>query len=110
MRGPLPSYRPEFSSVFLEQAQEIARQRTVKYQLRQRALLVVLLHQQPLLSNIEAAQRVQLHPRSVQRWRRRWAKGDCSLADEAGRGRKADFSPAGPCAGQGSGLRNGRGN
>jgi hypothetical protein len=104
MRGPLPIYRPEFPSAFLEQAQEIARQRTVKYQLRQRATLVVLLHQQPLLSNIEAAQRVQLHPRSVQRWRRRWARGDFSLEDESGRGRKADFSPTGPRSDQGNGL------
>jgi Homeodomain-like domain len=110
MRGPLPSYRPEFSSTFLEQAREIARQRIVKYQLRQRATLVVLLHQQPLLSNLAAAQRVQLHPRSVQRWRRRWAKGDFSLEDELGRGRKADFSPAGSRSGQGGGLRTGRGN
>lgn len=107
MRGPLPSYRPEFPATFFEQAQEIARQRTVKYQLRQRATLVVLLQQQPFLSNIEAAQWVQLHPRSVQRWRRRWAKGDFSLEDEPGRGRKADFSPAGPRSGQSGGLRTG---
>ena len=86
MRGPLPSYRPEFPPTFLEQAEKLARQRTVAYQLRQRALLVLLLRQQPLVSNSEAAERVQLHPRSVQRWRRRWAMGDFSLEDESGRG------------------------
>jgi hypothetical protein len=75
MRGPLPSCRPEFPSTFLEQAEKRARQRTVPYQVRQRATLVLLLHQQPLVSNIEAAERVQLHLRSVQRWRRRWATG-----------------------------------
>ena len=104
MRGPLPSYRPAFPATFLEQAAQIAHQRTVQYQLRQRATLVLLLHQQPLVSNIEAAERVQLHLRSVQRWRRRWAKGDFSLEDEPGRGRKADFSPPGPRAGQGNRL------
>ncbi len=104
MCGPLPSYRPEFPPTFLEQAAKLAWQRTVPYQLRQRAALVLLLSQQPLVSNSEAAQRVQLHPRSVRRWRHRWATGDFSLADKPGRGRKADFSPSGPRAGQGGRL------
>src|SRR2546425_6929696 len=85
MRGPLPSYRPEFPSTFLKQAEKIVRHRIVKYQLRQRATLVLLLDQQPLLSNVEAAERVRLHLRSVQRWRHRWAQGDFSLDDEPGR-------------------------
>jgi hypothetical protein len=104
MRGPLPSYRPEFPPTFLEQAEKIAWQRTVPYQLRQRAALVLLLSQQPLVSNSEAAQRVQLHPRSVRRWRHRWATGAFALDDKPGRGRKADFSPAGPRTGQGGRL------
>ena len=104
MRGPLPSYRPEFPPPFLEQAEKIVRQRTVQYQLRQRATLVLLLQQQPRMSNIEAAEQVQLHLRSVQRWRRRWAQGDFALEDTPGRGRKADFSPSGPCVGQSAGL------
>ena len=87
MRGPLPSYRPEFPPTFLEQAATSAGQRTVAYQLRQRATLVLLLHSQPLVSNGEAAQRVQLHLCSVQRWRRRWAQGDFALEDQPGRGR-----------------------
>ncbi|MEE8291202.1 MAG: hypothetical protein V3R80_06980 [Candidatus Tectomicrobia bacterium] len=101
MRGPLPSHRPVFPSTFLEEAEKIARQRTVSYQLRQRATLVLLLSHQPLVSNIEAAKEVELHACSVQRWRRRWAQGDFSLEDQPGRGRKADFSPSGACAGQG---------
>ena len=104
MRGPIPSYRPEFPPTCLERAAKIAWQRTVPYQLRQRAALVLLLSQHPLLSNSEAAQRVQLHPRSVRRWRHRWAQGDFSLADKPGRGRKADFSPSGPRVGQGNRL------
>ena len=104
MHGPLPSYRPEFPLPFLEQAETIARQRTIPYQLRQRAALVLLLSQQPLVSNSEAAQRVQLHPRSVRRWRYRWATGDFALDDKPGRGRKTAFSPTGPRPGQGSRL------
>jgi hypothetical protein len=104
MYGPLPSYRPEFPPTFLVQAAKLAWQRTVPYQLRQRAALVLLLAQQPLVSNSEAAQRVQLHPRSVRRWRQRWATGDFSLDDKPGRGRKAAFSPSGPRAGQGGRL------
>lgn len=104
MRGPLPSYRPEFPTTFLEQAEQIVRQRTVPYQRRQRAALVLLLRQQPQVSNSEAAALVQLHLRSVQRWRRRWATGDFSLEDEPGRGRKAAFSPPGPSSGQSGSL------
>jgi hypothetical protein len=104
MRGPLPSHRPVFPPTFLEEAEQIVQRRTVPYQLRQRAALVLLLSQQPLVSNIEAAQQVQLHPCSVQRWRRRWAQGDLALEDKLGRGRKAAFSPSGPRSGQGSRL------
>ena len=104
MRGPLSSYCPEFPTTFLEQAEKVARQRTGQYQLWQRATLVLLLQHPPVVSNVEAAERVRLHLRSVQRWRRRWATGDFSLQDEPGRGRKADFSPSGPRAGQGGRL------
>jgi transposase len=93
-----------FPSTFLEEAEKIGRQRTAPYQLRQRAALVLLLSQQPLVSNIEAAKQIQLHPCSVQRWRRRWAQGDFYLEDKPGRGRKADFSPSRPRAGQGGRL------
>jgi hypothetical protein len=110
MRGPLPSHRPVFPSTCWAQAAQIARPRTVPYQLRQRAALVLLLSHQPLGPTIEAAQQGQLHLCSGQRWRRRWAQGDFSLADQPERGRKADFSPSRPRAGQGSRLCTGRGN
>ena len=110
MCGPLPSHRPVFPSTFLEAAEKSVRHRTVPYQLRQRAALVLLLSQQPLVSNIEAAAQGQLPAGSVQRWRRRWATGDFSLDDKPGRGRTADFSPSGPCAGQGGRLCTGRRN
>ena len=59
MRGLLPSHRPVFPSTFLEEAEQIVRRRTIPYHLRQRAALVLLLAQQPLVSNIEAAPQVQ---------------------------------------------------
>jgi hypothetical protein len=80
----------------------MVRQRTVKFQWRQRAVLVLLLHAQPLLSNVEAGRWAQLHPDAVRHWRRRWTQGDCSLEDEPGRGRQAVFSPSGSRHRQGS--------
>jgi hypothetical protein len=93
MPGPLPAYRPAFPLDFLDQARAVIRRRAVRYQLRQRAELVLLLHRQPTLPNTEAAARVRLHPNSVRAWRQRWAAGDFALEDEPGRGRKASFSP-----------------
>jgi hypothetical protein len=95
MPGPQPLYLPAFPPDFLAQAQAVVRRRTVGFQLRQRAGLVLLLHQQPLLSNPEAAAHARLHPNSVRLWRKRWAQGHFSLEDEPGRGRKPEFSPPG---------------
>ena len=95
MPGPAPLYHPVFPPDFLEQAEQLVRQRTIPYQLRQRATLVLLLHQQPLLSNSQAGAQMHLHPNSVRLWRRRWAKGHLSLEDETGRGCQPRFSPSG---------------
>jgi hypothetical protein len=100
MPGPSPRYRPDFPIDFVEHAQRIVRQRTVAYQLRQRAMLVLLLHADPLLSNVQAAAEVHLHPNAVRYWRRRWAQGAFFLDDDPGLGRKARFSPPGPRARQ----------
>jgi len=104
MSGPLPLYRPLFPAAFVEQAQGLVRQRTVAYQLRQRAGLVLLLQADPVLSNSRAAAEVHLHPNAVRYWRRRWAGGEFCLTDAPGRGRKSGFSPAGAGAGQSRGL------
>ena len=93
MSGPLPAYRPLFSPDFIALAQQTVRRRTIRFQLRQRATLVLLLHEHPGLSNVEAGQQADLHPDSVRHWRRRWAAGHFSLDDEPGRGSKARFSP-----------------
>ena len=55
MSGPMPWNRPCFPTPFVEEAQGIVRRRTVAYQLRQRAQLVLLLQADPLLSNSRAA-------------------------------------------------------
>src|SRR5947209_2270760 len=107
MSGPAPLYRPAFPAAFVEQARQLVRQRTVAYQLHQRATLVLLLHADPLQSNAQAAATVQLHPNAVRTWRRRWARGRFVLEDTPGRGRKAQFSPLGPGAGQSRRLRGG---
>jgi hypothetical protein len=93
MSGPLPTFRPVFPSDFLAQAQQAVARRTIRFQLRQRAELVLLLHLHPRLSNAEAGTRIDLHPDSVRHRRRRWAKGDFTLEDLPGRGRKPVFSP-----------------
>jgi hypothetical protein len=91
MRGPAPLYRPNFPPDFVAQAQRIV---------RQRATLVLLLHEHPLVSNSTAATQVHLHPNSVRLWRRRWANGDYTLDDTPGRGSPPRFSPSGCRGGQ----------
>jgi hypothetical protein len=107
MRGPAPTYQPIFPPEFVEQANTIVHQRTVRYQLRQRARLVLLFHHQPLVSNTAAAVCVDLHPNSVRLWRRRWASGHFVLEDESGRGPQPRFSPAGSCRSQSPRVRSG---
>jgi Homeodomain-like domain/DDE superfamily endonuclease len=93
MPGPPPAFCPCFPDDFLQQARQLARRRSARFQLRQRASLVLLLDAQPALSNVEAGRRVQLHPDAVRAWRRRWHRGDFTLEDRPGRGRKPTFSP-----------------
>src|SRR5262245_2631617 len=97
MPGPSPTYRPCFPLAFLEQARQMVRQRTIRFHLRPRAGLVLLRHEPPRLSNVEAGRWAQLHPDALRHWKRRWTQGDFALEDEPGRGRKAVFSPARSC-------------
>jgi transposase len=55
--------------------------------------LVLLLHEFPAISNVEAAARIDLHPNSIRLWRQRWATGQFTFEDDPGRGRKPVFSP-----------------
>ncbi len=93
MPGPAPHYRPTFPEEFLAEARRLTAARTAASHLRQRARLVLLLHETPTLSNVQAAALVDLHPNSIRLWRRRWAGGQFQLRDESGRGRKPAFSP-----------------
>ena len=96
MRGPLPTHQPAFPPDFLAEADALLGRRTAPAHLRQRAALAALLHREPVLSHPEAAARLGLQPVTVRKGRRRWARGDFSLADQPGRGRKTRFSPPGP--------------
>jgi transposase len=91
--GPSPHHRPSFPAAFLAEAQRLDRARTAPSHLRQRARLALLLHELPALSNVQAAARLDLHPNSIRLWRRRWAQGRLTFADDPGRGRKSVFSP-----------------
>lgn len=93
MPGPPPRYRPSFPDEFLTQARRLVAARTAASHLRQRARMVLLLHEHPSISNVEAAGRLDLHPNCVRRCRQRWAQGNLTLEDAPGRGRKPTFSP-----------------
>ena len=69
------------------------RARTAASHLRQCAQLVLLLHDCPSLSNVQAAARLDLHSNSIRLWRQRWAEGNFTFEDAEGRGRKPVFSP-----------------
>lgn len=95
MPGPSPHYHPTFPDDFLAAASRLVAARTSASHLRQRAQMVLLLHEHPLISNVDLAARLDLHPNCVRRWRQRWGQGDFTLHDAPGRGRKPVFSPPG---------------
>jgi hypothetical protein len=103
MPGPAPACCT-FPDDFVQEALDAVRRRTVAVRDVQRFRLVLLLHEQPMLRNEEAAKVVGLSSRQVQRWRRRWANGDFSIDDLSGRGRTPAFSPAGSSADPGHGV------
>ena len=76
--GPRPLDKPAFPDEFVDKCRAIVRKRTVAHAQRQRARLVLLLHESPDLSNVAAGALVELHANSVYRWRHRWACGNFS--------------------------------
>ena len=104
MPGPVSLFCPVFSDEFLQCARIEVRRKTASHQTVQRYQLALLLHENPHMSQGEAGQQVGLSGRQVRRWRQRWAGGDFSVTDVAGRGRKAIFSPAGARLGQSARL------
>ena len=107
MSGPACAFRPSFPQEFVEQARGFAAGRRVERRLWQRAALVLVLHHNPDVSNVEAGSQVGLHENSVRNWRRRWAGEDFSLADRPRSGRKPRFSPERPSHGSRRRLRAG---
>jgi hypothetical protein len=104
MAGPHPIFCPTFPKAFVEEALAEVRRKTASQRSVQRSQLVLLVHEHPDWNQERLGCCVGLSGRQVHRWRKRWAAGDFSREDGAGRGRKADFSPSGPRFGQGSGL------
>src|SRR5262249_60896247 len=94
MRGPKPTHRPAFSVEFLAEAQALRRRRTVSFQLRQRAAVVCLLHQEPEISHPQAAAAMNMPVDWIRHWRRRWQLGGWGLADKSGRGAELDVVPS----------------
>jgi hypothetical protein len=88
----------------LEEARDEVRRKTAFHRSVQRSQLVLLVHEHPDWNQERLGRHVGLSGRQVHRWRKRWAAGDFSLEDGAGRGRKADFSPSGSRTDQGLGL------
>ena len=107
MPGPSPA-PCTFPDDFVQVALDTVRRRTAAVQVVQRFRLALLLHEQPNMKNEKAAKEVGLSARQVQRWRSRWAAGDFSIEDQAGRGRKPVFSPSGSSVDPGDGVRNDR--
>ena len=92
MPGPSPA-ACTFSDDFVQVALDTVRRRTVAVQVVQRFRLALLLREQPDMKNDKAAKEVGLSARQVQRWRSRWAAGDFSIEDRAGRGASPFFPP-----------------
>jgi hypothetical protein len=104
MSGPHPTYCPMFPEEFLEKARAEVRRKTAFQRSVQRSRLALLVYEHPDWDQEQLGRQVGLSRRQVHRWRKRWTEGDFSLDDEAGRGRKAVFSPSGSSNGQGTGL------
>jgi len=107
MPGPSPA-PCTFPDDFVQVALDTVRRRTVTVQVVQRFRLALLLHGEPGMKNDKAAKEVGLSARQVQRWRSRWATGDFSIEDQAGRGRKPVFSPSGSSVDPSDGVRDDR--
>ena len=87
MPGPLPHYRPRFSRTQLDEARRLVRKRHAPHAIAQRARLVLLLADEPAISNPEAARRLGVHENKIRYWRNRWATRDFVLEDRPRSGR-----------------------
>jgi len=92
-RGPQPKYQPTFDEATLIQCRFLVRQRSLPFAHRQRAQIVLLLQQDPTMSNPEIARRVGCHPNTVRYWRKVWATEGFRLGELPRSGRPPTFTP-----------------
>jgi len=92
-RGPQPRYQPTFDATTLVLCRFLVRQRVVPFAHRQRAQMVLLLHEDPTLSSPEIARRVGCHPNTGRHWRQVWSTGKFRLGEAPRSGRPATFTP-----------------
>jgi transposase len=108
MSGCLPQYRPVFSAEQLQEAAALVRKRQVPHGQAVRARLVLLLAEDPTITNPEAGRRLGVHENTVRNWRKRWATEGWSLCDRPRAGRPRVFSLARARERQGGRLRTAR--
>ena len=92
MPGLLPYYRPAFSRQQLEEAAKLVRRRRAPQGKAMRARLVLLLAENPTISNPAAARLLGVHENTVYNWRKRWATQGWTLSDHPRSGRPVVFS------------------
>lgn len=90
---PKPEHQPTFTDEQLALARKIAAQRHGSISLIRRALLTLVLAEQPDISHAAAARRCGLARDTVYKWRRRWKQAGWSLEDAPRPGRPRSFSP-----------------
>jgi transposase len=90
-----PQYRPQFSAADLEKAREVVRRTSSRQDYVVRARIALLIAEQPLISNVEAARRVGVHENTIRHWRKVWCKEGFRVEIGKGRGQKPRFSPSG---------------
>lgn len=88
-----PIHRPQFTEEQLAHARQLAARTTAPHREVLRARLTLVLAAEPGLTHRQVATRAGLSPKTVEKWRRRWASEGWSLTDAPRSGRPPTFSP-----------------
>ena len=89
----LPIHRPEFTDEQLAEARRVAGKTSAPHRAVLRARLTLALAECPAASHRKVARRCGISHKTVQKWRRRWARRGWSLSDDPRSGRPPAFSP-----------------
>lgn len=81
-----------FRAEEIDEAQKVALRRNARHAVVERARLVLLLHERPMISSPAAARQLGRSPSWVRKWRRRWATCGFSLQDAPRPGRRPRFA------------------